>query len=62
MKKEQQQKLIYIMFGPFLAIMMLSSWLAVKFPDYVDYICIGLLVVAGLLYGLMVFMVVKGET
>ena len=62
MKKEQQKKLIYIMFGPFIAIILLSSWIAAKFPDYVGYVCIGLVVVAALLYGLMVLMVVKGET
>jgi uncharacterized membrane protein len=62
MKKEQQQKLMYIIFGPFVAIMVLSSLIAAKYPEYINYVFAGLMVVAALLYALMVFMVVKKES
>ena len=62
MKKEQQQRLIYIIIGPFLAIMIGSSLIAAKYPDYINYVFAGLLVVAALLYGLMVLMVLRKET
>ena len=55
MKRQQQLNLIYIIFGPFLAILMGSSVIATKFPDYVNYVCVGLLVVAVLLYALMIY-------
>ena len=62
MKKEQQQKLMYIIFGPFLAIIIASSLIAAKYPDYINYVLAGLMVVVALLYALMVFMIVKNET
>ena len=62
MKKEQQQKLVYILCGPLIAIIILSSLIAGKYPDYVDYVSVGLMAVAGLLYGLAVFLVLKKET
>ncbi|HKO99886.1 MAG TPA: hypothetical protein VJU86_23130 [Pyrinomonadaceae bacterium] len=62
MKKEQQQNLMYIIFGPFLAIMVGSSLIAAKYPDYINYVFVGLMVVAALLYALMIYMILTKES
>jgi hypothetical protein len=56
MKTEQQQKLVYILFYPFLAISLASTLIVGKYPEYTDHVTVGLGVVVVLLGALAVFM------
>jgi hypothetical protein len=61
MKKQQQINLVYIIFGPFMAIMIGSSVIATKYPEYINYVCAGLMVVAVLMYALAFYLMRNTE-
>lgn len=57
MKIDQQRKLVYLLFGPFLVVIFASSFITWKYPDRFDYAMAGLGVCAVLLIALAIFMI-----
>ena len=62
MKKEQQQKLIYTLFVPFLVVIIASSMIAAKYPEHINYVEMGLGVVIVLFLAVMIFMLKSDPT
>ena len=61
MKTDQQQKLVYLLFAPVLVVIMASSLIAGKYPEYTYYVLAGLGVFVVLLGALAFFMIRNKE-
>ena len=57
MKTDQQQKLVYVLFFPVLAVMIASSLIAWKYPEYLAYVYAGLLAIVVLLVAVALRMI-----
>ena len=42
MKTAQQQKLVYYLLAPLIAVIFASTWIASKYPEYLDYALAGM--------------------
>lgn len=62
MKTDQQQRLIYYLFGPFMVVIFASTWITWKYPDYSNYVMAGMGVVVVLLLALAIYMIRNTET
>jgi hypothetical protein len=59
MEKEKQWKIISIQFVSFLVVIFVSTALAMKYDDYIDYIAWGVIIYAALLVVAAFFMIKK---
>lgn len=59
MQKEKQRKIVYILGASFLAFILASTAIAMKYDDYVDYVVWGGYLYAALLLVASLFMIIK---
>lgn len=59
MEKEKQRKIVYILGASFLAVILTSSAIAMKYDDYVTYVAWGVIIYAALLVVAAFFMIRK---
>ncbi len=57
MKIEQQRKLVYYLFAPAMVVMLASTWITWKYPEYSNYVTAAIGVFIVLLIALAIFMV-----